>query len=810
MFWSKDDFKHEYRRILVETCSQPVEDSSVLEKYQALVRVILNRISVIRTETSARNINNGEKKVYYFSMEFLIGKLLKNYLIALKIEETVRDGLNDLEIDLDELYEWDCNPSLGNGGLGRLAACFMDSMASLGVPSVGMGMRYRFGLFRQRIVNGYQIEEPDNWLENGYLWEQKKIDDAVEVRFGGYVERQYKNGRTEYCHKGYKSVCAVPYDVPIVGYGGKTVNVLRLWDARPMKEELDISAFNKGDYSRAMAHRNDIEAITCLLYPDDNLKAGKELRLKQEYFLCAAGVASIIRKYKKAYGIGKPVHLSDKVSIHINDTHPALCVPEMMRVLMDEEGFSWDEAWKITKETISFTNHTILPEALEKWNIDLMRELLPRVYMIIEEIDRRWGEKLGSGAETRKMLRDTAILWDGKVNMANLSVIGSYSVNGVAKLHTDILKGSVFKDFNSIGAAKFNSKTNGVSHRRFLLEGNPKLAELITESLGREWICSPQKLSELKKLYDDSGVLQELSRIKRENKSALSDYIFKATSIKVDPDSVFDVQVKRIHAYKRQLLNAFKILGIYYELKEKPNGGFKPCTFIFAGKAAQGYAFAKEVIKFINTVADMVNADSDVNDVLKVVFIENFNVDTAQKIYPAADISEQISTAGKEASGTGNMKFMMNGAVTLGTLDGANIEIKEAVGRANIKIFGITADEAERLYTSGGYSATQICRENEKLGSMVKQLTDGTFKKYGCDFWGIYDALIYSNDEFFVLKDYEDYVSAWKDMVNVYYNESEKWQKMSLMNIACSGSFSSDRTISEYCEDIWKVRYDKR
>ncbi len=809
MFAGKEDFKIEYTRGLIETYAKPLKDCTKLEKYDNLVRLITGIASSIRTETSRRHATNREKKVYYFSMEFLVGRLLENYLVNLGIRDIVAEGLAELGESLDELAELEADPGLGNGGLGRLAACFLDSMAALNVPGVGMGIRYRFGLFRQRIVGGYQVEEPDAWLENGYPWELAKPDESVEVRFGGYVDRQYRDGKMDFEHRDYFSVNAVPYDVPIVGYGGHTVNVLRLWQALPLHDRVDLEAFNRGDYSQAMRERNDIEAITCILYPDDSLGAGRALRLKQEYFFVAAGMASIVRQYKSLYGENTWQEFPEHVSIHTNDTHPTLCVPELMRILLDDEGLEWDDAWDITCRTISFTNHTILPEAMEKWSIELFRSLLPRIYLIVEEIDRRWRESLekvtGANAE---LLRSTAVLWDGEVRMANLSIIGSHSVNGVAALHTDILKESVFRDFYDLAPEKFNNKTNGVSHRRFLVQSNPGLARLITEAIDDDWIGDMTELERLLPLKNDPAFLEKLAKVKRENKVRLSNYIAATAGIAVDPDSVFDIQVKRIHAYKRQHLNAIKILALYNELKENPDLPIHPYTFVFSGKAAQGYALAKEIIKFICSVADMVNGDPVVSKKLRVVFLENFRVSNAQLIYPAADISEQISTAGKEASGTGNMKFMMNGAVTLGTLDGANVEIRSLVGDDNITIFGLTADETMQYYLHGGYISSEEARRDPRLSRITDQLINGFFRRSGQDFWGIYDALIQHNDEYFVLKDFDSYLKAWRSM-DTAYSDPVKWGGMSLQNIAKSAFFSSDRTIREYAEQIWHTRCDK-
>ena len=809
LFAGKEDFKVAYEAKALETFSKPVSQCSTFEQYELLVYLISGTVGKIRTQTSQRHLRLQQKKVYYFSMEFLIGRLLRNYLINLELEDIVSEGLQDLSIDLDALCQCEKDPGLGNGGLGRLAACFLDSMAYLGVPGVGMGIRYRFGLFRQKIVNGYQTEEPDSWLDSGYPWEKRKPDEAVEVRFGGYVESYTgQDGEPRYELKGAQTVLAVPYDVPVVGYGGKTVNVLRLWGAEPVVEKLDLTAFNRGDYSAAMRDRNDIEAITCILYPDDSTEAGRALRLKQEYFFVSAGIASIIRSFKAAYGSDWE-KLPAQISIHTNDTHPALCVPELMRVLIDQEGLKWDAAWEITRKTISYTNHTIMPEALEKWSIDLMRALLPRVYQIIEEIDRRYCASFDrSLPDWQERLKNTAILWDGQVHMANLSIIGAYSVNGVAALHTEILKTSVLKDFYALTPEKFNNKTNGVTHRRFLAEANPPLSRLITSVIGDGWLGNAAELQKLLPYREDESFLRTLRDVKRQNKVRLGNYIAQTMGIAVDPDSIFDIQVKRIHAYKRQLLAAFKVMHLYNTLKENPDADIGPYTFIFAGKAAAGYAFAKESIKYICSIADMVNADPVVNKKLRVIFLENFNVSSAQLIYPACDISEQISTAGKEASGTGCMKFMFNGAVTLGTLDGANVEIRNQVGDENIAIFGLTADQVLDYYAHGGYIAFDQVNSDPRLQKLVDQLVDGTFLPYGRNFYGIHDALMKANDEYFVLKDFDPYLRAFEDLCSIYADPI-RWGKMSLSNIAMAGEFTTDRTISQYCQDIWHTPCDK-
>ena len=810
MFVGKEDFKIAFRNECIDVAGKPLEMCSDLDKYQVLVSLIKSQASKVRTETLERVRESKEKEVYYFSMEFLIGRLLNNYLLNLGIQDVVRSGLAELGEDLDRICALERDPGLGNGGLGRLAACFMDSMAFLGVPGGGMGIRYRFGLFQQKIVNGYQTEVPDTWLDAGYPWETAKRDESIVVKFGGYVDREYRDGKVAFQYKGYDQVLAVPYDVPVVGYGGKTVNPLRLWYAQPLEERFDLAAFNRGDYAAAVKHRNEIEAITCILYPDDSTLAGKKLRLQQEYQLVAAGVGDLVRRYKRLYGDREWSLMPQRMAIHINDTHPTLCVPELMRLLMDEEGLEWDEAWDITTHTIAYTNHTVLPEALEKWPIDMMQTILPRVYMIIEEIDRRFKESFDkSQPDWQRRHQATAILWDGQVKMANLSIIGSYSVNGVAALHTEILKKDTLKDFYALYPEKFNNKTNGVSHRRFLMEANPGLTDLITSAIGPEWTYHPAAFERLLPFKEDSAFLERLAAVKRENKVRLAEHIRINNGIDVDPDSVFDVQVKRIHAYKRQLLYAFKIMDLYNQLRDDPNMDIHPHTFIFAGKAAGSYVFAKEVIKLINSIADVVNNDPAVNNKMKVVFMENFRVSSAQIIYPAAEISEQISTAGKEASGTGNMKFMFNGAITLGTMDGANVEIHDLVGEENIRIFGMRAEEVMERYARGDYHPSDVANADPRLKRITDQLVNGFFQKSGCDFWGVREALLTYGDEYFVLKDFDDYVRTWREMDRLYCDRNA-WNRISLHNIAKAGYFSSDRTIAEYANDIWKVRFDRR
>ena len=803
MFKNKYDFIEELTETARSVIGREFEECSPEEKYYALARLVAAEANDIRV-SSAKKEKKGKKKVYYFSMEFLIGKLLENYLMNLDLTDMARDALSVMGENLDDYYALERDPGLGNGGLGRLAACFVDSLASLGYAACGQGIRYRFGLFQQRIVNGVQVEDPDNWLEGGYPWESRHPESAVVVRFGGTVERQYEEDGTRFLWKESERILAMPYDVPIVGYGGETVNTLRLWSAEPCEENFDMDAFNRGDYAGAIKHRADVEAITSILYPNDNASPGKVLRLKQEYMFVCAGIADIVKTFKKDHG-SDWARFPELVAIHTNDTHPSLCAPELLRVLIDEEGLDWDQAWDIVTRSISYTNHTILPEALEKWPIDTFRSLLPRVYDFVEEIDRRYRESFPKDFDHwQDLLKNTAILWDGQVRTANLSVIAGHSVNGVAALHTEILKNSVLKEFYTLTPEKFNNKTNGIAHRRFLAQANHTYRNLITETIGDGWMKDASQLTQLKEAVNDPEFLSRAYASKRSNKVNLARYIRQTTGITVDPDSIFDVQVKRFHGYKRQLLNIFKVMDLYNHILEDSNFVVHPSTFIFSGKAAQGYDFAKDVIRLINSVADVVNGDPNVRDRIKVVFVPNFSVSNAQLIYPAADISEQISTAGMEASGTGNMKFMMNGAITLGTLDGANVEIAEQVGMDNIKIFGLRSEEIDQFRRDGSYLSWDTYSSNPRLKNVVNQLVDGTYDRLSGSFHLIYDNLMRNNDEFFVLKDFNAYVDAWKEL-EALYSDKTAWGKISVTNTACSGFFSSDRTIEEYVSDIWHL-----
>ena len=806
MFKDKESFKQAYLMKLMEGEGITADEASQWDKFVALVALLKEKMSYHRT-VNKKSMAKG-KQVFYFSMEFLIGKLLQNYLVNFKIEELIREGLFELCINLDDLLEQEIDPGLGNGGLGRLAACFLDSMAFLGIDGHGNGIRYKYGLFEQKIVGGNQVEVADNWLKNGYPWEIRKPDKAVVVKFKGTVRTEVNEGKISFMHENYESVLAVPYDVPIMSYDNPLyINNLRLWSAEMICDELDLACFNRGEFNQATSNKSEVESISYILYPDDSSPAGRELRLKQEYFVVAAGLGTIVRSYKKKNLSDKLHNFSRRVSVHINDTHPVLCIPELMRILMDEEGMGWDEAWNITVNTVSFTNHTIMPEAMEKWSIDLIRGLLPRIYQIIEEIDRRFKEDLiARFMDDEEVIRNTQILKDEYVWMANLAIIGSSSVNGVAQLHTKILKNEVFKDYYRVFGYKFNNKTNGVNHRRFLLTANPNLSRLITEAIGPNW---KEEAGELKKLLiykEDHSFLEQLAKVKFENKCRFVEKFKAKQGLILDPRSIFDVHVKRIHAYKRQLLNVLKIMHLYNKAMNNPQSLIGSHTFIFGGKAAPGYHYAKIVIKLIHALSQKIEHDPQVNQKLKVIFIENFNVSQGELIYPAADISEQISTASKEASGTGNMKFMMNGALTLGTLDGANVEIKEAVGEDNIFIFGLTAEQVLNYNRHGGYKSWDEYHANFDIRTCVDQLNSNYFNNMGEEFRVLFNSLMLYNDEFFVLKDFHSYLAMHNRLQKLYLNQKQ-WNRISLVNIAKSGNFSSDRTIREYADWIWKLRY---
>ncbi|MCX7903374.1 MAG: glycogen/starch/alpha-glucan phosphorylase [Caloramator sp.] len=799
----KKRFKEDYQRKIITLFAEDIKDASKLHKFIALGELIKEYSFEAWFKTNKDYIKGDRKQVYYFSMEFLIGRLLENNLINLGIRDVVKEGLEDLGISLEELELEEKDAGLGNGGLGRLAACFLDSMATLGIAGHGNGIRYKYGLFEQKIVNGYQVEVPDNWLKDGYVWEVRRRDKACIVNFGGHVRFTEEDGKLKAIHENYESVLAVPYDIPVIGYRNDVVNTLRLWSAEPVGAEFDFSSFSMGDFQRAMEYRYNIESITSVLYPDDRTEKGRLLRLKQEYFFVSAGIQSIIRTFKKK---GKPItELYKYVAIQINDTHPALAVPELMRILVDEENLPWETAWDITVKTLAYTNHTIMAEALEKWPVDMFKGLLPRIWTIVEEINRRFCmELMERYGQDLNRINKMSIISDGYVKMAHLAIVGSHSVNGVAELHTKILKEQELRLFNEHFEGRFNNKTNGITHRRWLIEANPRLTNLLIETIGDGWIKRPEKLIEFKKFAKDASVREKFYKIKQENKRDLAKFIKNKYDIDIDPESIFDIQAKRLHGYKRQLLNALYILHLYNRLKEDRNLDIYPRTFIFSAKAFPGYILAKEIIKFINTLAYKINNDKDVNSKIKVIFLENYGVTLAEKIIPCANVSQQISTASKEASGTGNMKFMMNGAITLGTLDGANIEIKEAVGDDNIVIFGLTADEVINFYKNGGYSSQELINSNLVLKGLIDQLTNGFLNVPSTEFMNIYNHLLTYNDEFFVLKDFESYAAA-QERIDKLYRDRDKWNEMAIINVAASGRFSSDNTIIKYAREIWNV-----
>lgn len=801
---NKKRFKEYFRRKMNNLYAQTLEEASNEELFNVLCCVIKDMIS--RDWEGSRIYQ--EKAVFYFSIEFLLGRQLKSNLLNLGFEDTIRQGLNELGINLDEIVEAEPDPALGNGGLGRLAACFLDSMASVGISGHGYGIRYKYGLFEQKFVNNSQVEVPDNWLINSsYSWETVRPNRAVLVKYEGEIEMEEDDeGNLRVTHKDYIPVMAMPYDIPIIGYENECINTLRIWKSEiPTRDFGRSSLYAKNQaasYEDALKYKYYAEEISQTLYPNDSNYAGKLLRLKQEYFFVSAGIQDIFRKCRR-YKI-KPQELPDKIAIHINDTHPALCIPEMMRILLDEEGLSWNEAWDITTRVMSYTNHTILCEALERWSEGIMKKLLPRMYMIIEEINRRYVNDLRSKGYSEDKVKRMAIMYDGEIRMANLCIVSSYSINGVAELHTKLLKEEVLKDFYEEEPYKFNNKTNGIAHRRWLISSNPELANLITELIGNKWIKDTSQLKKLEKFVDNENVLNRLEEIKFNNKVRLANYIKENNNIEVDPNSIFDVQVKRLHAYKRQLMNILHVLCLYHEILDNMDLelDIQPRTFIFGAKAAPGYYLAKCIIKLINCVADLVNNDSRVKDKIKVVFIENYGVSLAEKIIPAANVSEQISTTTKEASGTSNMKFMMNGALTLATLDGANVEICQQVGKDNMFLFGLSAKQVLDYDKYGGYSSKDLYHSNKWLRRVVDDLVNGFIPGLGKEGREIYDALITYNDEYFVLRDIDEYAEAQQRISNLY-KDKIKWNKMSLINIANSGVFSSDRTINEYIEDIW-------
>ena len=797
----KDNVKFLYRKTIEEATQEQI--------FQAVSYSVKDVIIDNWLATQKAYDEQDPKIVYYMSMEFLMGRALGNNLINLCAYGEVKEALEELGFDLNCIEDQEPDPALGNGGLGRLAACFLDSLATLNYAAYGCGIRYHYGMFKQKIQNGYQIEVPDNWLKNGYPFELRRPEYAKEVHFGGYVRVEYdpEKGGNKFIHEGYQAVKAIPYDMPITGYDNDVVNTLRIWDAEPIVD-FELDSFDKGDYKKAVEQENLARNIVEVLYPNDNHYAGKELRLKQQYFFVSASLQAAIAKYKKKHD---DIHkLYEKVTFQMNDTHPTVAVAELMRILMDEEGLGWDEAWEVTRKSVAYTNHTIMSEALEKWPIELFSRLLPRVYQIIEEINRRFILEIqakypGNYEKIKKM----AIIYDGQVKMAHLAIAAGYSVNGVARLHTEILKNQELKDFYEMMPEKFNNKTNAITQRRFLLHANPLLADWITEHIGPDWITDLPQLKKLAVYADDEKALQEFMNIKFKNKERLAKYILEHNGVEVDPHSIFDVQVKRLHEYKRQLLNILHVIYLYNQIKMHPEMEFYPRTFIFGAKASAGYATAKKIIKLINSVADVVNNDASINGKIKVVFIENYRVSNAEWIFAAADVSEQISTASKEASGTGNMKFMLNGAPTLGTMDGANVEIVEEVGAENAFIFGLSSDEVINYENNGGYDPNVIYNTDEEIRQVLMQLINGTFSNDTELFRDLYDSLLNTKntdraDRYFILADFRSYADAQK-RVEAAYRDEKGWAKKALLNTACSGKFTSDRTIQEYVDDIWHL-----
>ena len=818
--FEKDVFKRDVRNNVKTLFRKEVEEATPQQLFQAVSYAVKEAIIDDWLATQKQYEKDDPKTVYYMSMEFLLGRALGNNLINMTAYKEVKEALEEMGIDLNVIEDQEPDPALGNGGLGRLAACFLDSLATLGYPAYGCGIRYHYGMFKQKIQDGYQVEVPDEWLKNGYPFELRRPEYATEVKFGGYVKTEWDGERNHFVQEGYQSVLAVPYDMPIVGYGNNVVNTLRIWDAQPI-DTFSLSAFDKGDYQKAVEQENLAKNLVEVLYPNDNHYAGKELRLKQQYFFISASLQVALKKFKET---NDDIHkLPEKIVFQMNDTHPTVAVAELMRLLLDQEGLNWDEAWGITTKCCAYTNHTIMAEALEKWPIELFSRLLPRVYQIVEEIyqiveeiNRRFiidiQQKYSNvpGVDVQEKIRKMAIIYDGQVKMAHMAIVAGYSVNGVARLHTEILKKQELKDFYEMMPEKFNNKTNGITQRRFLLHGNPLLADWITEQIGDEWITDLPHLAKLKVYVDDPKFQQEFMNIKYQNKLRLAKYIKEHNGIDVDPRSIFDVQVKRLHEYKRQLLNILHVMYLYNQLKDNPNMDMVPRTFIFGAKAAAGYQIAKKTIKLINSVADVINNDKSINGKLKVVFIEDYRVSNAELIFAAADVSEQISTASKEASGTGNMKFMLNGALTLGTMDGANVEIVEKVGKENAFIFGLSADEVINYENNGGYNPEEIFNTDQDIRRVLMQLINGYYSPQDPElFRDIYNSLLNTKnsakaDTYFILKDFRSYAEAQK-RVEAAYRDENWWARAAMLNTASAGKFSSDRTIEEYVRDIWHL-----
>ncbi len=806
---NKDELKKAIALNVKSLYRKTIDEATPAMIYQAVALAVKDMIIDRWIATHKEYEKQDAKVVYYMSMEFLTGRFLGNNIISLCEQKEIEEALSELGFDLNSIEDQERDPALGNGGLGRLAACFLDSLASLGYPAYGCGIRYRYGMFKQQIRDGYQIEVPDEWLKDGYPFEIRRAEYATEVKFGGYVETEWDGKRNHFVQKGYQSVMAVPYDIPIMGYGNNVVNSLRIWDAQPVNT-FNLSEFDKGDYQKAVEQENLAKTIVEVLYPNDNHYSGKELRLKQQYFFISASVQRAIKKYKEKHD---DIHkFYEKASFQLNDTHPTVAVAELMRILLDEENLEWDEAWEITTKTCAYTNHTIMAEALEKWPIELFSRLLPRVYQIVEEINRRFVAQIqqrypGDNEKIRRM----AIIYDGQVRMAYLAIVGSFSVNGVAKLHTEILEKQELRDFYEMMPEKFNNKTNGITQRRFLLHGNPLLADWVTDKIGNEWITDLSNIKKLSVYVDDEKCQQEFMNIKYQNKIRLAKYIKEHNGIDVDPRSIFDVQVKRLHEYKRQLMNILHVMYLYNQLKDNPNMDIVPRTFIFGAKAAAGYKRAKLTIKLINNVADVINNDKSIGGKLKVVFIEDYRVSNAELIFSAADVSEQISTASKEASGTGNMKFMLNGALTIGTMDGANVEMAEEVGKENMFIFGASADEIINLENNGGYNPMDIFNNDQDIRRVLMQLINGYYSPQDPElFRDIYNSLLNTQssdraDTYFILKDFRSYAEAHKKIDQAYRDE-KWWARTAMLNTASAGKFSSDRTIEEYVRDIWHLK----
>ena len=811
--FDKDLFKRSVVYNVRTLYRKDMEEATPQQVFQATSLAIKDQIMDNWIETQKAYEKQDPKMVYYMSMEFLMGRALGNNIINLQASKPVREALDELGFDLNLVEDQEPDAALGNGGLGRLAACFLDSLATLGYPAYGCGIRYRYGMFKQTIKDGYQVEVPDNWLKNGNPFELRRPEYAKVVKFGGHVSMyadEYGNAR--FVQEDYQAVRAIPFDLPIVGYGNGIVNTLRIWDAEPM-EVFQLDSFDKGDYRKAVEQENLARNIVEVLYPNDNHYAGKELRLKQQYFFISASVQEAVEKFMRKHNDIR--QLPEKVTFQLNDTHPTVAIPELMRILLDDYRLGWDEAWDITTRTCAYTNHTIMAEALEKWPIDLFSKLLPRIYQIVEEINRRFVMQIERrysgqyGVDVQNKIRKMAILYDGQVKMAHMAIVAGYSVNGVARLHTEILKHESLKDFYEMFPERFNNKTNGITQRRFLLHGNPLLADWVTSKAGSGWITDLPQIAKLKELADDKKAQKEFMEIKYQNKVRLAKYILEHNGVEVDPNSIFDVQVKRLHEYKRQFLNILHVMYLYNELKKNPGMDFYPRTFIFGAKAAAGYRNAKLTIKLINSVADVVNNDASIGGKLKVVFIENYNVSNAEIIFAAADVSEQISTASKEASGTGNMKFMLNGALTIGTMDGANVEIVEEVGAENAFIFGLSSDEVIRFENYGGYDPMSIYNSDADIRRVVDQLIDGTYSSDRELFRPLYNSLLNTlstskADTYFILKDFRSYAEAQKK-VEAAYRDTEGWAKSAILNVACSGKFTSDRTIQQYVDDIWHL-----